>query len=65
MPRPKPKAVPRNGNAFSVLAATRRALAKDGHLSTEKIDRIMVAARAGDYDHLLQTCMKHVDLDVS
>lgn len=58
----KPSATPRDGNAFSILGATRKALRKSG-MSHEHVDKIMQEAKSGDYDHLLATCMKHVDLE--
>lgn len=49
-----------NGNAFSLLAKAKRvAEANDMDWST-----IETEAKAGDYDHLLQTLMKYFEVTV-
>ena len=50
-----------NGNAFSILGKVIRALKKGGATS-EQIEEFQAEATSGDYDHLLQTCMKWVDV---
>ena len=50
-----------NGNAFSILGTVARALKKGGATSDE-IEEFRTEAMSGDYDHLLQTCMKWVDV---
>lgn len=47
-----------DGNAFAVLGQVAKALRKAGIDPTE----FMAEATAGDYDHLLATCMKWVDV---
>jgi hypothetical protein len=49
-----------NGNAFSIIARAHRALrlAKLDHL----IEEFSAQAKDGDYDHLLQTCMRWFDV---
>ncbi len=64
MSESKPTVRPKDGNAYSILGATRKALRRSG-MSDAKVDRIMAEAMAGDYDHLIQTCMEHVELEVS
>jgi hypothetical protein len=46
-----------DGNAFAILGRCRRAMI-DAGLPKPEIDAFMEEARAGDYDHLLRTCMK-------
>jgi hypothetical protein len=48
-----------DGNAFAILGAVRKALRKAGHDTSE----FMAEATSGDYDHLLQTCMKYVTVN--
>ena len=50
-----------NGNAFSVLSTVARALKKGG-VTPKQIDEFRSEAMSGDYDHLLQTCMKWVNV---
>lgn len=50
-----------DGNAFAILGKVKRAL-KDGEVSQETIDEFLKEAMSGDYDHLLQTCMKYVNV---
>jgi pyrroline-5-carboxylate reductase len=51
-----------SGNAFAVLGAVKKALIKNG-VSREEADQFFQEATAGDYDHLLQTCMKWVSVN--
>ncbi|TKW61717.1 MAG: hypothetical protein DI628_03580 [Blastochloris viridis] len=46
-----------DGNALSILGCARRAATEAG-LSLEERDKFQQEALSGDYDHLLQTCMK-------
>ena len=48
-----------DGNAFNILAIVNRALKSYGIEKNER-DQFMAEAMAGDYDHLLQTCVKWV-----
>lgn len=47
-----------DGNAFSVMGAVSRALRRAGH--ADDIEAFHEEAMAGDYDHLLRTCMAWV-----
>jgi len=58
-PHIKVKLVGRDGNAFNILGIMRDAL-KEGGVSKKEIDEFIKDAMSGDYDHLLQTCMKWV-----
>lgn len=61
MSKPQLKLVGQDGNAFMILGLARRAAVKAGW-PQEKIDKVMNEAKAGDYDHLLQTIMRHFDV---
>ena len=50
-----------DGNAFSIIARVRRALLKSG-VAPDQIEEYCKEAMSGDYDHLLQTTMKWVDV---
>ncbi len=50
-----------NGNAYSILGRVRRAMLKGGVPESE-VAEFSKEARAGDYDHLLQTVMGWVDV---
>jgi hypothetical protein len=50
-----------DGNAFAILATVKRALRRAGVDETE-IARFRDEAVAGDYDHLLNTCMEWVNV---
>lgn len=60
--KPKLRLSGTDGNAFSVLGKAQRA-AKEAGWPKEKLDAFMNEAKAGDYDHLLQTVMRHFDVD--
>ena len=50
-----------DGNAFAVLGNVSKALRKN-EVSKQEIDDFMTEATSGDYDNLLQTCMKWVNV---
>lgn len=50
-----------DGNAFAIIGTVRRALQRAG-VSQEEIKLFSDDAMSGDYDHVLQTCMKWVDV---
>ncbi|MFH1494751.1 MAG: hypothetical protein ABIG70_08140 [Pseudomonadota bacterium] len=50
-----------DGNAFSILGRVRRAIVKSDQ--PELAEAFMQEATAGDYDHLLQTCLRYVTVD--
>lgn len=54
--------VGQDGNAFSILGRLQRALRRGGVPQVE-IDAVMAEAQSGDYDHLLVTVMRTVDVD--
>lgn len=48
-----------DGNAFSIIAAVQKELRRHPEAKDE-ISEFQKEAMSGDYDHLLQTCMKWV-----
>jgi len=50
-----------DGNAFYIIGAVRKALRRAG-LTANEIAKFTDEAKAGDYDHLLQTCIEWVEL---
>lgn len=50
-----------DGNAFGIIGAATRVARKAGW-SKDQIDTFTKDAMSGDYDHLLQVCMKHFDV---
>lgn len=46
-----------DGNAFFILGRCTTA-ARSAAVSKKEIDAFLAEAKSGDYDHLLQTCMK-------
>jgi hypothetical protein len=60
-PNVKVKLVGKDGNAFAILGSVRVALKKAKVPQTE-IDAFLSEAMSGNYDNLLQTCMKWVDV---
>jgi uncharacterized protein YidB (DUF937 family) len=49
-----------DGNAFAVLGYVKRALRNAGH--GDQVDAFMTEATDGDYNHLLATAMRWVDV---
>jgi hypothetical protein len=50
-----------DGNAFSIIARVNKAL-RDHGLSQEKRDDFLKEAMEGDYNGVLRTCMKWVNV---
>lgn len=50
-----------NGNAFLILGLVRRGIRSSNHPELE--EAFMREATGGDYDHLLQTCMRYVCIE--
>lgn len=50
-----------DGNSFAVLGKVKKALMRNG-VPPGEIERFLEDATSGDSDHLLQTCMKWVDV---
>jgi hypothetical protein len=49
-----------SGNAFAILCRVHRAILCSNH--PELAEAFMHEATDGDYDHLLSTCMRYVDV---
>ena len=47
-----------DGNAFFILGSVCKELRRAGH--EDLVEEFWKEATSGDYDHLLQTCMKYV-----
>lgn len=56
------KLVGEDGNAFAILGRVIREMKRAGVPKLEQ-DAFRDEATSGDYDHLLQTCMRWVDCD--
>ena len=50
-----------DGNAFAILGKVRKALVEAGHGELAK--KFIKEATSGDYDHLLQSAMKYVEVE--
>jgi len=59
--KPKVKLIGEDGNAFNILGKVKRALVKAG--MHEEAKAFMEEATAGDYNHLLATVQKYVDVE--
>lgn len=51
-----------DGNAFSIIGRTRVALRRGG-ASPDAIEKFVEEAMSGDYNHLLQTVMRWVEVE--
>ena len=49
-----------DGNAFSVMGYTAKALKRSGH--SDLVNQMHKEATSGDYDNLLRVCQKDVDI---
>lgn len=61
-PKPRVILLGADANAFRVLALCNKAAQQAGW-SAERIAEFQKEAKAGDFDHLIQTCMKHFEVD--
>ena len=50
-----------DGNAFAIMGTVQKALKREG-VSSEEIKEYTNESMFGDYDHLLQTAMKWVNV---
>lgn len=48
-----------DGNAFFIIGRVRKAMRR-ADVPDNEIEQFSVECQSGDYDHLLQTCMKWV-----
>lgn len=61
-PQVKVSLVGESGNAFAILGATTKAMKRAG-LSKEQVDEYRADATSGNYDHLLATTMRYVEVE--
>ncbi len=61
-PQVKVKLSGKDGNAFNLMGLCLKA-AKKAKVEKTETDEFLKEAMSGDYDHLLQTCMKWFDVD--
>jgi len=59
--KPIVKLVGADGNAMMILGLCLRA-AKKANWTDEKVKAFKTEAQSGDYDNLLQTCMKYFEV---
>jgi hypothetical protein len=59
--RPKVKLIGRDGNAFAILGACQLAAKKAGW-APEQIKAVLDEMMSGNYDHLLETAVKHFEV---
>ena len=59
--KPKVKLIGRDGNAFAIMGACRKAGLKAGW-SHEKIGEVLKQMMSGDYDNLLNIACEHFDV---
>jgi len=50
-----------DGNAFNIMGLVSRALRRGG-VPAEEVEQYQAECMSGDYDHLLQTTMRWVDV---
>jgi alkylhydroperoxidase/carboxymuconolactone decarboxylase family protein YurZ len=50
-----------DGNAFAILGKVQRAMRQAG-ATQEELSEFFAEATAGDYDALLRTCMRYVEV---
>lgn len=60
-PNVKVKFVGQDGNAFAMLGRVQKAMRKAG-CTKEQFEEFYDEATSGDYDNVLQTCMKYVEV---
>jgi hypothetical protein len=51
----------RDGNAFVIIGTVIKAM-RNGGVEKSELDQFMNEVQAGDYDHLLRTCMRWVNV---
>ncbi len=49
-----------DGNAFTIIGKVGSALRRSGH--ADKVDQFMKEAMSGDYDNVIATAMKYVEV---
>ena len=59
--RPFVQLTGRDGNAFAIMGACRKA-AQEAGWSRARIDAVMAAMTSGSYDHLLRVALEHFEV---
>ena len=49
-----------DGNAYTLMGYTSRALKETGH--SDLVDTMQQEAKSGDYDHLIRVCLGYLDI---
>lgn len=62
-PKPIIKNTKLSANAFSMLAATKKALSKSDLYSENEVNSIIKEMKSSDYDNVLQTMLKYCIVD--
>jgi len=60
-PKIEVELVGQDGNAFVIIGRVQKAMQR-AKVPREEIDKFKKEAQSGDYDHLLQTCIKWVNV---
>lgn len=60
-PQVSVKLTGKDGNSFAILGEIKKAMRK-ASIEDEEIDKFYAEAMEDDYDHLLRTCMKYVNV---
>ena len=56
------KLIGENSNAFNILGICIKAMLRAG-LPEEQVDEFSMEATSGDYQHLLNTCMRYFEIE--
>lgn len=59
--KPLVKLTGKDGNAFAIISRVRQAMRRAG-ATKEEVDNFISEATSGDYDNLLSTCFKYVEI---
>lgn len=59
--KPTVKLIGQDGNAFAIMGSVKKAL-KSAGADKEYIDKYIIEATSGDYNHLLAVSMKYVNV---
>ena len=51
-----------DGNAFAIMGRCQQAM-RTAHIDRDEIKKFIDECKEGDYDHLLQTCMKWLNVE--
>ena len=62
MEKPVVKLIGEDGNAFAILGKVKKAL-RAANYPQETIEKFTTEAMSGDYNNLLQVCMKYVEVE--